>query len=206
MSLRLVRSPPAPKITIAHGPAGEPSFSWFTSVAVPANDSMRPIPPCKTNARETNALCKRPLDGSAETREAGGDVRAQMQAKGAAFAFGEDLKIAAGLRRLDHAKGVLLAGHGQVSRIVARNLQKHAGIRATLVRLAGGMQESRSEAEARGDALAVAHGVPDGLQDILVGLVPFDVGKQGKIIAGAQAIQMRAQKTRKGWICAGGLR
>src|SRR6185437_13205574 len=111
MSLRLVRSPPAPKITIAHGPAGEPSFSWFTSVAVPANDSMRPIPPCKTNARETNALCKRLLDGSAETREAGGDVRALR------LHLGEDLKIAAGLRRLDHAKGVLLAGHGQVSRI-----------------------------------------------------------------------------------------
>ena len=51
------------------------------------------------------------LDCLVERGEAGGDVGAEMNAQRAAVAFGENLKIAARLRRLNDAKGVLLAGN-----------------------------------------------------------------------------------------------
>ena len=77
-----------------------------------------------------------------------------MDAKRAAAALGEDLEIAAGLRRFDDAEGVFLARNRQVACVVAGDLQEHAGVRAALVGLPGRVQEARAEAEARGYTLA----------------------------------------------------
>ena len=79
-----------------------------------------------------------------------------MNAQGAPVALGENLEITARLRRFDDAEGVALAGHGQIDGIIAGELQKHAGVGAALIGLAGGVQESRTESETCGHALLVA--------------------------------------------------
>ena len=89
--------------------------------------------------------------------QAGGHVRAEMDAQRAPAALGQHLEVAARLGRLDDAEGVLLARHRQVVRVVAGDLQEDAAVRPALVGLAGRVQEARPEAEAGGDALPVAH-------------------------------------------------
>ena len=62
-----------------------------------------------------------------------------MHAQRAPAAFGQDVEIAAGLGRLDHAEAGLLAGHGEIPGIVGRDLQEYAAVGAAFVGLAGGM-------------------------------------------------------------------
>src|SRR5205814_2201915 len=101
------------------------------------------------------------LDRGAERLETRRDVGAQMDAERAAASLGEDRKIPARLRGLDDAERVFLPGHGHILRVITGNLQEDAAVGATLVPLAGGVQEPRAEAEARRDALAVADPVTD---------------------------------------------
>ena len=86
-----------------------------------------------------------------------------------------------------------MSGHRQIRGIVARDLQEDAGIRAALVGLPGGVKEARPEAEARGHALFVANRVANRLKLRFVRVVHLDVAEQREVIAGVQAIQMRAQ-------------
>src|SRR4029077_3999718 len=96
------------------------------------------------------------------------EIGAEMHAQGAAAALGQYLEITASLCRLHGAERVLLSGHGQVVGVVTRQLQEHTGIGAALVGLSSGVQKARTKAEAGGDVLPVAHGVPDRLQLLLV--------------------------------------
>src|SRR5438094_416204 len=83
---------------------------------------------------------------------------------GPAAAVGKDLKIAARLRYLHYPEGVLLARNRQIVRIVTGDLQKYAAVRTTFVCLSGGMEKTRTEAEASGDLLSVTDSESNFLQ------------------------------------------
>src|SRR5437016_8180910 len=74
-----------------------------------------------------------------------------MDTQRATAAFCEDGKVAAGLGRLDHAKGVLLPGNRQVLGVVAGDLQEHAAIGSAFVGLSRRVKKPRAKAENRGD-------------------------------------------------------
>jgi hypothetical protein len=84
---------------------------------------------------------------------------------------------------LDDPESVFLARHLDIDWIIASDLQEHSGIWATFVGLPSRMKESRSEAEAGGDALVVADQHTDFLEHITVTRVAFDVGQQRAIVA-----------------------
>ena len=109
-----------------------------------------------------------------------------MDAQHAPVALGQHLEIAARLRRLDDAEGVFLARHREIVGVVAGDLQEHAAVRPALVGLPGRMQEARPEAEAGGDALAVADQDADVLQRVAMLLVALDIGEQRAIVAGLE--------------------
>src|SRR6266481_3190519 len=100
-----------------------------------------------------------------------------MDAQRAAPAFGKNSKIAAGLRRLDYTEGVVLSGDRQVLGIVTGDLQKNAAVGTTLVGLAGGVQETRAEAQNRSHFFLVAYSMPDALQDFFICRIHGDVGE-----------------------------
>ena len=106
-----------------------------------------------------------------------------MDAQRAAAAFDQDVEVATGLRRLDHAEAVGMAGHVDIGRIVAGDLQEHAGVRPALVGLPGRMLETRPEAEAGGGAGFVADTRAHPGQRLCVRLVALDVGEQRHIVA-----------------------
>src|SRR5688500_6073952 len=122
-----------------------------------------------------------------------GDVRAQMGAERAAVALYEDLEIPSCLGRLHHTEGVLPSRHGHIDGVIARNLQEHARVRATLVALSRRVQEAWSEFKARCDALVVADAMAHRLQHALVRLVHGDVRQQRKVISLADSVEMRCE-------------
>jgi hypothetical protein len=140
-----------------------------------------------------------------QLRQAGRYITAEMNAQGPPVAVGEDLEIPASLGRFHDAERIFLAGHGKIGSIVAGDLQEDAGIRAAFIGLPGGMEKSRAEAEAGGNTLLVANGVAKRLQLPFVRIVPLDVAKDGEIIAGTDAAQMRAQIADKTSVAAHGL-
>ncbi len=103
-------------------------------------------------------------------------------------------EIAACLRGFHHAKGVFLAWHGEIDFIVARNLQKDAGIGPTFVGLTCGMQKTRAKAEDGGDFLCVANVVPDYLQRAFIRFVHCDVGEDSEVVARIDPIEVRFHK------------
>ena len=117
-------------------------------------------------------------------------MRAEMHAQHPPFALGQHLEIAARLRRLDDAEGVFLVRHLEIGGIVAGDLQEHAGVRAALVGLPRRMQEPRPEAEAGGDALAVADQDADILKRVAMVLVAFDIGEERAIVAFSNTREM----------------
>src|SRR5882724_722592 len=98
-----------------------------------------------------------------------------MDAQQAPAALGEDVEVAARLRRLDSAEAVATAGHVELRGIIAGDLEKDAGIGAAFIGLAGGMQEARPEADAGRDVLGVADGMAHRLQRRLVRSVALDI-------------------------------
>ena len=68
-----------------------------------------------------------------------------MHPQRTAAALDQHRKIAASLRRLNHAKGVLLVRDGKVLRVVGGDLQEPTGVRPPLIDLAGGMQTAGTE-------------------------------------------------------------
>jgi len=77
------------------------------------------------------------------------DVRAEVSAQGPPVTVQQNLEIPSRLRRLDDAECVFLIRHGQVESVVARDLEEHARVRSALIGLAGRVQETRSELQAR---------------------------------------------------------
>jgi hypothetical protein len=77
-------------------------------------------------------------------------MRAEMHTQDTPAALGEHLQIAAGLRRLNDAEAVFVARHIEIARVVARDLQEHAGVRAAFVELTRRMEKARTESEAGG--------------------------------------------------------
>src|ERR1700688_4122076 len=95
-------------------------------------------------------------DGVLESREAGRDVRTEMDAQEPSPALRQHLEVAARCRRLDDAESVFLPRDRQIVGLVAGDLQKNAGVRAALVGLSGRVQEARSESQAGGYPLVIA--------------------------------------------------
>jgi len=81
-----------------------------------------------------------------------------MNPERAAVSFGEHLKIPACLCSFHHSESVFLAGHPEVGCIVACELEEHAGIGASLVCLAGGVQKTRAETQTGCHTFSVANG------------------------------------------------
>src|SRR5438128_12177970 len=71
-------------------------------------------------------LSDRLLDGRPQRLEPAPDVGAQMDPQGATAALDEHLEIPTRLRGLHDAERVCLPGHGEVRRVVARDLEEHA--------------------------------------------------------------------------------
>ena len=137
--------------------------------------------------------CERLPDGLLEGRQSRRDMRAEMHAQHPPVALGQHLEIAARFRRLDDAEGVFLIRHLEIGGIVAGDLQEHAGVRAALVGLPGRMKEPRPEAEAGGDALAVADQDADILKRVAMVLVAFDIGEERAIVAVSNSREMRRE-------------
>ncbi len=108
-------------------------------------------------------------------------------------ALGQHLEVAARLRRLDDTERIFLIRHLQIGGIVAGDLQEHAGVRPALVGLARRMKEPRPEAEASGDALAVADQDADILECVAMLLVAFDIGEERAIIPFSNSLEMRRE-------------
>src|SRR5579862_8965650 len=86
-------------------------------------------------------LLQRAPQRCGEFSEAPAHVRAQMNPQGPAAAFAQHREVALSLRSLDDSESVLLPRNRHVVRIVGGDLQKHASVGSTFVRLAGRMQE-----------------------------------------------------------------
>jgi hypothetical protein len=112
-------------------------------------------------------------NGVLERREPGCYMPAEMDAQHPPVALRQDIEIAARLRRFDDAEGVFLVRHLDIGAVVAGYLQVHAGIGPALVSLSGRMKESRSKAEAGGDALAIADQDADILERVAMTSVAF---------------------------------
>src|SRR5262249_29325432 len=75
------------------------------------------------------------LYGGSHARDGGLDVSAEVHPEGAALPLGQHLKVAAGLRRLHNAKGVVLSRNRDVDRVAAGDLQEDTAIGPSLVGL-----------------------------------------------------------------------
>ena len=107
----------------------------------------------------------------------------QMNSKSSPVSLHQDLKVAAGLRRLNHSECVFLAGHRKIGRIVARDLEEDPGVWAAFVGLTGGMQKSRPETQARSYPLRSSTHA-DRLQSFFMRGVHLYVGEQREIVSG----------------------
>src|ERR1700729_3428684 len=107
----------------------------------------------------------------------------EMDAQHPPVPVGQDIEIAACLRRLDDAEGVFLVRHLDIDAVVAGYLQEYAGIGPALVSLSGRMKESRSEAQAGADALAITDQHADILERVAMTSIALDVGEERAIVA-----------------------
>ena len=116
-----------------------------------------------------------------------------MRPKRAPAALEQHIEIAARLRRFHHAEARAMRRDRQILGVVRGDLQKHAAVRPAFVGLAGRMQKARAEFETGRDMAPVAHREPRLLQGRGVGIVARDIGQHGKIVAGADAAEMRLE-------------
>src|ERR1700731_4699974 len=113
-----------------------------------------------------------------------------MDSQGAAAAFCQHGEIAAGLRGFYYAERVLLAWHREIHFVVTGDLQEDAGIGAAFVRLAGGVEKTRPEAEDGGNLFCVADRVTNALERGFVLIVHGDVAENAEVIASIDAVEM----------------
>src|SRR4029453_16166519 len=137
--------------------------------------------------RALEAACRTGLERrnecSLQSTQMSSDVRAEVSAQGAPVTVQQNLEIPSRLRRLDDAECVFLIRHGQVESVVARDLEEHARVRSALIGLAGRVQETRSELQARRDVPGVPGAVAYRLQLPLVRLGHLDVCQERKVVA-----------------------
>ena len=92
------------------------------------------------------------------------------------------MEVAARLRRLHDAESVLASRHGNVLRVVARDLEEDSAVGPAFVGLPGGVQEARAEAEARRHAPGIARDIEamfwqgDGSHEGLLTLIQDEAG------------------------------
>src|SRR6202521_5635814 len=120
-------------------------------------------------------------------------IAAEVHAQRPTLAVGQNLEVAPSLCCLHYSESVLLSGNRQVLSIVACYLQEHAAVGAAFISLSGGVQKTRPETEARRHMFAIADGHAQALQQRFVFRIHLDIAKQGKVVAGAKTLQMRAQ-------------
>src|SRR5208283_3394211 len=113
--------------------------------------------PCGPGRSPRSAFASLPIDKSAlfERRiRCAGKLRQpridifEVDTQRTTTALQQHLEVAAGLRCLHDAEAIGMAGHVDIHRIIAGDLQEYTGIRAAFVGLPGRMLEARSEAEA----------------------------------------------------------
>src|SRR5947209_1386928 len=102
----------------------------------------------------------------------------------------EDLKVAPGLRGFDDTKGIFLARHLNVIRVVACDLEKNSVVAAALVCLPRGVQETRAEPETCGDAISMQHIRADRFEEAFVLGRHFDICEQAEVVARADVIEV----------------
>src|SRR5580658_5165697 len=100
-------------------------------------------------------VCPRGAAGSASRRgcadsvgeacEAGVQVAGDVNADHAPAVGAQRLQIAGGLRALEHREGVRRSRDGDISGVVRSDLDVDTGVGATLVQLAGAVQEAGAE-------------------------------------------------------------
>src|SRR5690348_12153192 len=102
----------------------------------------RPITPsCIAAFLPEHESCHRLPDGVSDDLQPAADFRTEMEPEDTPPALGEDVEVAARLRRLDDAETVRAPRHLEIRRRIGGDLQEHAGVRPPFVCLAGGMQE-----------------------------------------------------------------
>src|SRR5215469_16542592 len=168
---------------------------------------MRPspiIPSCIASLRYgCGRLFEGLFDGGSERFEALRDAVREVHAQRTAATFGEHVEIAARLRCLDDAERIFGARHLKISRIAASDLQEHATVWATLVGLAGRMQEAGAEAQAGGELLPVADRQTQFLHRRDMRWRAFDIGEQRDIVARLGPVEMSLQggdEARRLWL------
>src|SRR5207247_7970889 len=119
-----------------------------------------------------------------------------MHAQGAAATFGENGKIASGLRGLDDTESVFLPRHGQIAGAVTSDLQKNAAVRPAFVGLPGRVQKARTETKDCGDFFLITHSMPQALQPFFIFHIHRDVAEDCKVIACAEPRNMGPQNVR----------
>jgi hypothetical protein len=123
----------------------------------------------------------------------------EVNAQRTTVAFHEHREVTAGLCGLDDPKAIGMVGYVDVGRVIAGDLQEHAGIRATFVGLTGRMLEARSEAEAGRGPRFVADARAHLGQRSCVRRIAFDIGEQRHVVArlcaGMHAAEMALQIT-----------
>src|SRR5260370_20040509 len=80
-----------------------------------------------------------------------------MHMKSPAAALLQDFQVASRLGVLYDTKSVAMSGYRQIVGVLGRDLKKHTAVRAALVSLAGGVQESRAEAADSRHTARIAH-------------------------------------------------
>src|SRR5262252_4448256 len=109
-----------------------------------------------------------------------------MYAQGASPSLRKEREIPACLRRLHDTECVFLFGNGEVTGVVACNLQENAAIGPALVSLSCGVQEPRTKSQDRRHFLRVPHQMADRLQSRLIRGVHCDIAQESEIISGAR--------------------
>src|SRR6267142_5814130 len=106
-----------------------------------------------------------------------------MHSQSPSPALGQHTQVTSRLSGLDHSKGIFLPWHRQIIYGVTSDLKEDACVRPTLESLAGRVQIARAEPERRCYLAAVAHFVPDGLQNGFIFVIHIREGQQCKVVA-----------------------
>src|SRR5471030_1621762 len=139
---------------------------------------MRPspiTPICIRASPESPVLATRQFHCTNQLRQTRLNVL-EMNAQRTPSALVKNVEISLGLRGLDHAKSIRMTGDVDVSRIIARDLQKHAGIRTTLVSLTSRMLEARTKTKAGSCLRSIANSHTQFRQCSRVRNVAFNIG------------------------------
>ena len=117
-----------------------------------------------------------------------------MDAQRAPAAFEQNREVPARLGVLHDAKGGAMPRDGQVVPIVRSNLKKHAVVRAAFVSLARRMQKTWPEFKAGRNTAPIAYRQPQLLQARKALCIAGEIRQQGKIVAAADAGELRGEK------------